>query len=66
LQPVSFSHGNRFWKIKKNIIPLICGQAKATAVTRVKIERKRACRLFLRPMPRREMNGSTMHRHIST
>src|SRR6266567_1390669 len=63
LQPVSFSHGNRVWKIKKNIVPLISGQAKAAAMARVKIEGKRACRLFLRPVPRGTMNGSTMHRH---
>jgi hypothetical protein len=25
LQPVSFSHGNGCWKIKKNIVPLISG-----------------------------------------
>jgi hypothetical protein len=63
LQPVSLSHRNGFWKIKENIIALICGQAKAAAMTLVKLEGKRACCLFLRPMPRREMNGSTMHCH---
>jgi hypothetical protein len=66
LQAVSFGHGNRFWKIKKHIVTLISGQAIAATMTMVKIEGKRACRLFLRPIPRREMNGSTMHRHIST
>ena len=66
LQPVSFGHCNRFWKIKKNIVSLICGQAKAATMAFIKVEGKRACRLFLRPLPRGEMNGSTMHRHINT
>src|SRR5580693_10756344 len=49
LQPVSFSHSNGFWKIKKNIVPLICRQAKAAAVTRVKVESERSCCVFCWP-----------------
>jgi hypothetical protein len=52
LQPVSFSHGNRFWKIKKNVVTLISGQTIAATMAMVKIESKRACRFFLRPLPR--------------
>lgn len=66
LQPVPFGHCDRFWKIKKNIVPLIPDQPEASAMTLVKIEGKRARCLSLRPMPGREINGSTMHRHIST
>jgi hypothetical protein len=66
LQSISISHRNRLRKIEENIVALVCGQAKAAAMARVKVESKRACRLFLRPLPRRYMNRSTMHRHIST
>jgi hypothetical protein len=62
LQPVSFSHGNGFWKIKKNIVPLISGQAKAAAVTRVEIESERACCFLRRPIPGGSMNRSAMSR----
>ncbi|MGC1961968.1 MAG: hypothetical protein WA676_04480 [Candidatus Sulfotelmatobacter sp.] len=60
LQPVSFSHGNGFWKIKKNIVPLISNQAKAAAVTRVKVESERSCCVFRWPIPGRSMNRSAM------
>jgi hypothetical protein len=60
LQPVSFSHGNGFWKIKKNIVPLISGQAKAAAVTRVKVESERSCCVFRWPIPGGSMNRSAM------
>jgi hypothetical protein len=60
LQPVSFSHGNGFWKIKKNIVPLISGQAKAAAVTRVKVESERSCCVFRWPIPDGSMNRSAM------
>lgn len=60
LQAVSFSHGNGFWKIKKNIVPLISGQAKAAAVTRVKVESERSCGVFRWPIPGGPMNRSAM------
>jgi hypothetical protein len=66
LQPISIGHGYRLRKVEKNIVSLICGQAKAAAVARIKVESKRACCRFLRPLPRGEMNRSTMHSHIST
>jgi hypothetical protein len=51
LQTVSISHGNRLRKVEKHIFALVRGQANATAMARVEIERDGACRLFLRPMP---------------
>jgi hypothetical protein len=66
LQSISVGHGNRLRKIEENIVALICRQSKAAAVARVKVESKRACRLFLRPLARREINCSTMHGHLST
>jgi hypothetical protein len=56
LQSISIGHGNRFRKIEKDIFALIRSQANAAAMARVKIERERACRLFLRPMSGRPMN----------
>ncbi len=52
LQAISIGHGNRLRKIEKNIVALIRRQAKAAAMARVKVESKRACRLFFRPMAR--------------
>src|SRR5262249_50893302 len=66
LQPIAIGHGNRFWKVEKDIFALVRSHANAAAMARVKIERERACRLFLRPMPCRTMNRSTMYGHIST
>jgi hypothetical protein len=60
LQPISVGHGNRLRKIEKNIVPLISGQAKAAAVTRVKVESKRSCCVFRWPTPGGSMNGSAM------
>ena len=51
LQAISVGHGNRLRKIEKDIFALVRGQANATAMARVEIERDGACRLFLRPMP---------------
>jgi hypothetical protein len=56
LQSVSIGHRNRFRKIEKDIVALISRQANAAAMARVKIERERACRLFLWPMSGRPMN----------
>jgi hypothetical protein len=61
LQTISIGHSNRFGKVEKNIFALICSQADAAAMARVKIESKRAGRLFLRPMACRAMNRSAMH-----
>ena len=66
LQSIPISHGKRLRKIEENIVSLICGQVKAAAVARIKVESKRACCRFLRPLPRGEMNRSTMHSHINT
>ena len=56
LQPISIGHGNRLRKVEKNIIPLICRQAKAAAMARVEIESERTCCLFLRPLARGEID----------
>ena len=57
LQAISVGHRNRFWKVEKDVLTLIRGQANAPAVTRIKIESDCACRLLLRPMP-----GATTYR----
>jgi hypothetical protein len=56
LQGISIGHGNRFRKVEKDIFPLIRHQSNAAAMARLKIERQRAVRAFLRPMPRSSMN----------
>jgi len=71
LQAISIGHGDRFRKVEKDIFALICSQANAAAMARVKIESECTCRLFLRPMPGGSMSGSTMNgsavrSHIST
>jgi hypothetical protein len=63
LQPVSVGHGNRFRKVEKNVFPLIRRQANAATMARIKIESKSARPFFLRPMPGRAMNGSSVHSH---
>jgi hypothetical protein len=63
LQAISIGHGNRFRKVKKDIFSLVRSQANTSAVARIKIERQSACRFFLRPIPRRAMNGSIAHCH---
>jgi hypothetical protein len=63
LQAISIGHGNRFRKIEKNIFPLIRSQANAAPMARIKIESKGSRRFFLRPMPGRAMNGSSVHGH---
>ena len=50
LQGISIGHRHRLRKVEKDIVALISRQANAAAMARVKIERERACRLFLRPM----------------
>jgi hypothetical protein len=56
LQAIAIGHRNRLQKIEKDIFALIRSQANAAAMARVKIERDRARRLFLRPMPGGAMN----------
>jgi hypothetical protein len=56
LQAIAIGHRNRLRKIEKDIFALIRSQANAAAMARVKIERDRARRLFLRPMPGGAMN----------
>jgi hypothetical protein len=60
LQAISISHGNRLGKIEQDIFALIPSQANAASMARVKIESKRACRIFRRPIPGESMNGSAM------
>jgi hypothetical protein len=38
LQAIPIGHGDRLRKVEKNILALICGQAKAASMTRIKIE----------------------------
>jgi hypothetical protein len=56
LQTISVGHRNRFGKIEEDIFSMVCSQANAATMARVKIESERACRLFLRPMPGGAMN----------
>jgi hypothetical protein len=60
LQAISISHGNRLGKIEKDIFALIPSQANSASMARVKIESKRACHIFRRPIPGESMNGSAM------
>jgi hypothetical protein len=39
LQAISIGHGNRFRKVKKDILPLVRSQANTSAMARVEIER---------------------------
>src|SRR5262245_54589513 len=66
LQGISIGHGNRFRKIDKDIFALIRCQTNAAAMTSIEIEREGACRSLLRPMSSKTMNGSVMHRRLST
>jgi hypothetical protein len=61
LQAISVCHRDGFRQVKKDILALICGQANAAAVTRIKIESESARGLFLRPMASGAMNGSVVH-----
>jgi hypothetical protein len=63
LQGIPISQGNRFWKIKKHVLALIRNEVDAAAMARVEIERERARRRLLGPMPRETMNEGVMHRH---
>jgi hypothetical protein len=60
LQAISISHGNRLGKIEKDIFALIPSQANSASMARVKIESKRACRIFRRPIPGESMSGCAM------
>jgi hypothetical protein len=60
LQAISVSHGDRLGKVEQDIFALISSQANAPSMARVKIESKRACCFFGRPIPGESMNGSAM------
>src|SRR5215470_6554570 len=66
LQAIPVCHRNRFGKIEKDLFSLVSDHADATAVTRVKVECKRAGCLFFRPIPGRAMNDCAVYLHIST
>jgi hypothetical protein len=38
LQAIPIGHSDRLWKVEKDLFALICCQAKAASMTRVKIE----------------------------
>jgi hypothetical protein len=60
LQSVSVGHGNRFWKIEKDVFTLVRRQANTPAMARVKIESESSRYFFFRPMPRGAMNRSVL------
>jgi hypothetical protein len=66
LQAVAVSHRHSSWKIKKHIFALICGESHAPVMTRIEIKSDGACRRLSRPVARWTMDGSAMHRDIST
>ncbi len=66
LQAISIGHGNRLRKIEKDIFALIRRQTNAPAMARVKIERERSTAFSFGQCPAAPMNGSRVHRHIST
>jgi hypothetical protein len=63
LQAISGRHRDSFRQVEKDIFTLICSQANAAAMARVKIESQRAYGFFLRPMPSGAMNRSVLHCH---
>jgi hypothetical protein len=63
LQSVSVGHGNRFLKIEKDILTLVCRQANAPAMASFKIESESSCYFFFRPVTRGAMNRSVLHCH---
>jgi hypothetical protein len=66
LHTIPISHGDRFRKIKKDILALIRREPNPAPMARIEIECDSACGIFLRPMPGRAMNESGAYRHIST
>jgi hypothetical protein len=56
LQTIPIGHRNGLRKIEENVVALIRGQAKATAMASLKIKSERPCRLFLRPLSSGQMN----------
>jgi hypothetical protein len=56
LQGITIGHGNRLWKVDKDIFALIRNQADATAMACIKFKREGACGAFVRPMSGRSMN----------
>jgi len=71
LQAISIGHGHRVGEIEKDVLTLIHGQANATAMARLVVERERTGRSFLRPMAGGSMGGSArdgrgVRSHVST
>ena len=56
LHTIPISHGDRFRKIEKDILPLIRREPNPASVPGIEIESDSACGIFLRPMPCRTMN----------
>jgi hypothetical protein len=56
LHTISISHGDSLWKIEKDILALIRREPNPAPMTRIEIERDRACGIFLRPMSGRTMD----------
>jgi hypothetical protein len=56
LHAIAISHGDRLWKIEKNILALIRREPNPAPMARIEIERNSACGSFLRPLPGRAMN----------
>ncbi len=50
LQSIAIGHRDRFWKIDKDIPALICAQANAAAMSRIKADGKGVSSLFSRPL----------------
>jgi hypothetical protein len=59
-QAISVSHCNRLGKVEQDIFSSIPSQANAASMACVKIESKRSCCVFRRPIPGGSMNGSAM------
>jgi len=56
LHTIPISHGDRFRKIEKDILPLIRREPNPASVPGIEIECDSACGIFLRPMPCRTMS----------
>src|SRR6266850_384955 len=71
LQAIAVRHCDRLLKIEQDVFPLIDGQADATAMSRLEVERERAHCFVRRPMPggpvnQSAMKGSGRRDHVST
>jgi hypothetical protein len=66
LQAISIGHCNRFRKVEQDIFALIRSQTNTAAMPSIKVEGESASGIFLRPMPGRSINRSTVNGHINT